>query len=144
MVSVERDPERARIAADLFRDRPHVEVRHGDWQRVEEGGPYDLLVLDGGGQAKGDGTADPARLLIPGGTLVIDDFTPVTTWPPRFNGEPDRAPDGGRPRPHRPPRHPSPLLERLVASWPPHTPQADDIREALEADVEAEAGADGA
>jgi hypothetical protein len=22
--------------------------------------------------------------------VVIDDFTPATTWPPRFNGAPDR------------------------------------------------------
>lgn len=46
-------------------------------------------MLDGGGQAKGDGAADPARLLTPGGTLVVDDFTPTTTWPPLFDGAPD-------------------------------------------------------
>ncbi|WP_191873925.1 O-methyltransferase [Streptomyces filipinensis] len=70
LISVERDAERARI---------------------EGYGPYDLLVLDGGGQAKGDGAADPARLLAPGGTVVIDDFTPATPWPPRFDGVPDQA-----------------------------------------------------
>ncbi|MFF7356198.1 O-methyltransferase [Streptomyces filipinensis] len=91
LISVERDPDRARIAADVFRGRDHVEVLHGDWRRIEDHGPYDLLVLDGGGQAKGDGTADPARLLGPGGTVVIDDFTPATTWPPRFGGVPDQA-----------------------------------------------------
>ncbi|MCF3136088.1 O-methyltransferase [Streptomyces olivochromogenes] len=90
IISVERDRARARIAADLFRDCPHVQVLHGDWRRVEEHGPYDLLVLDGGGQAKGDGAADPARLLAAGGTVVIDDFTPATTWPPHFDGAPDR------------------------------------------------------
>ncbi len=61
-----------------------------DWQRVEEHGPHDVLVLDGGGQAKGDGAADPARLLAAGGTVVIDGFTPATTWPPRLNGPPTR------------------------------------------------------
>ncbi|MGW7244023.1 hypothetical protein [Streptomyces sp. NPDC054804] len=60
-------------------------------QRVEEHGPYDLLVLDGGGQAKGNGAADPARLLAAGGAVVIDDFTPATTWPPRFNGALDQS-----------------------------------------------------
>ncbi|MFF7987304.1 O-methyltransferase [Streptomyces sp. NPDC007901] len=91
LISCERDRERARVASDVFRDCDHVEVLHGDWRRIEEFGPYDLLVLDGGGQAKGDGTADPARLLAPGGTVVIDDFTPATTWPPHFDGAPDQA-----------------------------------------------------
>ncbi|MEQ6027658.1 class I SAM-dependent methyltransferase [Streptomyces salinarius] len=89
LVSVERDAERVRVAREVFRDRPEVEILHGDWRRVEEHRPYDLLVLDGGGQAKGDGAADPARLLAPGGTLVVDDFTPATTWPPLFDGVPD-------------------------------------------------------
>ncbi|MFC8366934.1 MULTISPECIES: O-methyltransferase [unclassified Streptomyces] len=89
LISIERDAERARIAAEVFRDHDHVEVVHGDWRQIEQYGPYDLLVLDGGGQAKGDGTADPARLLTAGGLVVIDDFTPATTWPPHFNGEPD-------------------------------------------------------
>ncbi|MET7810122.1 class I SAM-dependent methyltransferase [Streptomyces sp. NPDC005395] len=89
LVSVERDAERVRVAREVFRDRPEVEILHGDWRRVEEHRPYDLLVLDGGGQAKGDGAADPTRLLAPGGTLVVDDFTPATTWPPFFDGAPD-------------------------------------------------------
>lgn len=91
LTSVERDPTRARIAAEVFRDCPNVVILPGDWQRVEEHGPYDLLVLDGGGQAKGNGAADPARLLAAGGTVVIDDFTPATTWPPRFNGALDQS-----------------------------------------------------
>ncbi|OIJ64294.1 O-methyltransferase [Streptomyces mangrovisoli] len=91
LVSVERDLERARAAADVFRDRPEVEIVQGDWRRIEAYGPFDLLVLDGGGQAKGDGAADVDRLLSPGGTVVIDDFTPATTWPPHFDGAPDTA-----------------------------------------------------
>ncbi len=94
LVSAERDPHRARIATQLFADCPQVTVLQGDWHRVEDHGPYDLLVLDGGGQAKTtdpDDAADPTRLLAPGGTLVVDDFTPSTTWPPLHDGTPDHA-----------------------------------------------------
>jgi predicted O-methyltransferase YrrM len=91
LVSVERDERRARVAAEVFADCDRVEVLHGDWTRVVERGPFDLLVLDGGGQGKTDDMADPALLLAPGGTVVVDDFTPATTWPPLFDGAPDLA-----------------------------------------------------
>ncbi|MFJ1971115.1 O-methyltransferase [Streptomyces sp. NPDC087903] len=93
LVSVERDPERAGVAAEVFAGRPGVEVLTGDWERIGEQGPYDLLVLDGGGQGKaaGDHPASVERLLAPGGTIVVDDFTPATTWPPLHEGRPDRA-----------------------------------------------------
>lgn len=92
LVSVERDPRRAWAAAEVFADHPEVEVLHGDWRRIGEGGPYDLLVLDGGGSGKGpdDSPADPARLLVPGGRIVIDDFTPAVGWPPLHEGVVDR------------------------------------------------------
>ncbi|MXM62622.1 S1 RNA-binding domain-containing protein [Streptomyces sp. HUCO-GS316] len=93
LVSVEWDPERARVAAEVFADRPGVEVLTGDWRRIGERGPYDLLVLDGGGQGKADGdhAAGVGQLLAPGGTVVVDDFTPATSWPPLFEGRLDRA-----------------------------------------------------
>ncbi|MEU6353830.1 S1 RNA-binding domain-containing protein [Streptomyces sp. NPDC047072] len=92
LVSVERDPERARVAAELFADRPEVEILTGDWTRIAEHAPYDLLVLDGGGTAKtpDDTAVDPARLLTPGGRVVIDDFTPSTGHPPLHEGSLDR------------------------------------------------------
>ncbi|WP_078662463.1 S1 RNA-binding domain-containing protein [Streptomyces bicolor] len=93
LVGVERDPERARVAAEVFADRPEVEVLCGDWRRIEERGPYDLLVLNGGGSAKteDDSPADPARLLAPAGRMVIDDFAPAADWPPLHEGAVDRA-----------------------------------------------------
>lgn len=93
LVSVEQDDTRAEIAAGLFADHPQVTVLHGDWRRIEEYAPYDLLVLDGGGQGKvpGDTPADVTRLLAPGGTVVVDDFTPATSWPPLHEGAPDLA-----------------------------------------------------
>lgn len=93
VVSVEQDPVRAKAAADLFGDlAPSVTVRQADWTAITDDGPYDLLVLDGGGQGKGDGpAADPVALLRPGGVLVIDDFTPSHGAPPVHDGAPDEA-----------------------------------------------------
>ncbi|MFE1878846.1 O-methyltransferase [Streptomyces diastatochromogenes] len=93
LYSVERDPERARLAAEVFAGRPEVAVLTGDWRRIEEHAPFDLLVLDGGGQGKipGDVPADVESLLAPGGTVVVDDFTPATGWPPLHEGTPDLA-----------------------------------------------------
>ncbi|MET2719057.1 class I SAM-dependent methyltransferase [Streptomyces harbinensis] len=93
LVSVERDAGRAALAAGLFADDARVTVLHGEWPAIAAHGPFDLLVLDGGGQGKtpGDTPADPRALLAPHGTVVIDDFTPSTTWPPRHEGAVDRA-----------------------------------------------------
>ncbi|GAA2522256.1 class I SAM-dependent methyltransferase [Streptomyces longisporus] len=94
LLSVERDPARAKVAADVFADVPQVQVVCADWTEVYAHGPYDLLVLDGGGQAKGGGAADaadPERLLEAGGVLVVDDFTPSRTWPPSHAGHTDTA-----------------------------------------------------
>ncbi|MYS24461.1 Predicted O-methyltransferase YrrM [Streptomyces sp. DvalAA-14] len=94
-VSVEQDATRAATAAALFEDlAPEVTVECGDWTAIGEHGPFDLLVLDGGGAAKGgdgDTPADPLRLLRPGGVLVIDDFAPAGGRPPLLDGRPDRA-----------------------------------------------------
>ena len=93
LVSVERDAALAARAAALLGDRPHVEVVHADWRRLRDYGPFDLLVLDGGGQGKvpGDEPIDPAEWLVPGGLLVMDDFGPLTGWPPRFGDAVDEA-----------------------------------------------------
>lgn len=92
-VSVERDPARARAASELFAGLgARVTVRHADWTAIAEHAPFDLLVLDGGGNAKTSGPpADPVRLLRPGGVLVVDDFTPSRGAPPVHDGAPDEA-----------------------------------------------------
>jgi predicted O-methyltransferase YrrM len=90
LVSIDRDVDRAAAAAHLFRDSPAVEVRVGDWRDLRAFGPFHLLVLDGGGHGKNDGAPlEPAAWLHPGGLIVIDDFTPSTTWPPRYAGQVD-------------------------------------------------------
>lgn len=83
-VSVEVDAGRAAACQALFAHLPNVTVLQGDWRLIERHGPFDLLVLDGGGGGKraDDTPADPARLLKPGGTLVLDDFhPPFEFWP---------------------------------------------------------------
>jgi predicted O-methyltransferase YrrM len=91
LVSVERDAGRAAAAREIFADRPDVTIVTGDWRHLP-GAPFDLLVLDGGGQGKGtEEPLDPAGWLTPGGLLVIDDFTPMTAWPPVHEGGPDTA-----------------------------------------------------
>lgn len=89
VVSVEREAERVAAVRELFADVPDLEVLHGDWTRIHRHGPFDLLVLDGGGNGKQSAAADPERLLTPGGTLVVDDLTPLTGWPPTYRGAPD-------------------------------------------------------
>jgi predicted O-methyltransferase YrrM len=92
LVSVELDPGRAALAAELFADLPQVTVIQGDWREIGQAAPFDLLVLDGGGQGKQGGEpADPTVLLRPGGTVVIDDLTPAGEWPPTFRGQVDTA-----------------------------------------------------
>jgi len=92
LVSVELDAERARLAAELFAGLPQVTVIGGDWPEIHRAAPFDLLVLDGGAHGKSGGMpADPQALLRPGGTIVIDDLTPATDWPPRFGGQVDEA-----------------------------------------------------
>jgi predicted O-methyltransferase YrrM len=92
LFSVERDRGRYNAARALFAGSPHVTVLAGNWDELVEHGPFDLLVLDGGGEGKdGDPAVEPAEWMAPGGTLVIGDFTPMESWPPQRDGEPDTA-----------------------------------------------------
>ncbi len=92
LVSIERDRDIAAIAAGVFADQPRVRVRCGDWHQLIHDAPFDLLVLDGGGQGKSDEPPlDPGDWLRPGGVVVLDDFTPMGAWPPSHDGQPDHA-----------------------------------------------------
>ncbi len=91
LFSVERDGGRAQLVKDIFADQTDVTVLNDDWTALINHGPFDLLVLDGGGKAPGGTAADPKLMLKPFGTLVIDDFTPLASWPPYHDGEIDLA-----------------------------------------------------
>jgi predicted O-methyltransferase YrrM len=88
LVSIERDPGLAAAASEVFRELPNVTVLCADWTAIASWGPFDLLVLDAGAKVA-PGPLDPVDLLKPGAALVIDDFTPMTEWPPRFGGKVD-------------------------------------------------------
>jgi len=90
-VSIERVEVQVTAAREVFADRSNVEILHGDSATIGDHGPFDLLVLDGGpGSGKGsDAPMDPLIGLVPGGTLTVDDFTPMTEWPPRYEGQVD-------------------------------------------------------
>jgi hypothetical protein len=85
--------QRAERASQLFAGYPNVTIFNGDWSAILPYGPFDLLVLDGGGTGNTDGdtAVDPNVALKPFGTVVIDHFTPLTRWPPVHNSERDHA-----------------------------------------------------
>ena len=90
IVSVERDAARAAAVERLHQDDPRVRICHGDWRDLQPNGPFDLLVLDGGGHGKrGEPPLDPVTWVRPGGLIVIDDFTRFDGWPPLHDGAVD-------------------------------------------------------
>ena len=98
LVSIERDIARAEAARELFAPYGQAQVLTGDWPALIEHGPFDLLVLDGGGSGKTreDSHVEPRDALRPGGSLVIDDWTPWDAWPPSNAGEFDGLPGGAQ------------------------------------------------
>ena len=93
-VSVECDEQRATTAQDLFADMPNVEVVHGDAGDLYSRDPFDLLVFDGGwGSGKtGDRRVELPDVVKQHGVFTVDDFSPMTAWPPMFQD----AVDAGR------------------------------------------------
>ena len=80
-VTIEPDAERAAAVAELLAEDACARVVRGDWRAVlPSAAPFDLVFADGGGQAtKTDESL--AGLLMPGGTLVLDDLTPALPGP---------------------------------------------------------------
>jgi predicted O-methyltransferase YrrM len=78
VVTVELDPERARVAREALAKLPNVEVLEGDWSELlPPRGPFELVFMDGGGyKLDVDAAARMLDLVAPGGLAVVDDMTP--------------------------------------------------------------------
>jgi predicted O-methyltransferase YrrM len=78
VVTVERDQERATVAAQRLTDLPNVELVVGDWREVlPPRAPFDLFFADGGDWKKQPFEAGPLviELLATDGLLVVDDMS---------------------------------------------------------------------
>jgi predicted O-methyltransferase YrrM len=87
VVTVEIEPTLAERVRDLFAGESDVEVIAGDWTTLATYAPFSLLFVDvRDAKESPDSVAD---LIEPGGMVVLDDFTPSTSWPPIFEGRVD-------------------------------------------------------
>ena len=79
LVTVEIDPERAALARTRLEGLENVELLEGDWRDLLPArGPFELIFWDGGAWKRDPaaGGAPDVDLLVPGGLLVSDDYTP--------------------------------------------------------------------
>lgn len=79
VVTVEKEPRRAAIAAARLEPLANVELLVGDWRELlPRRGPFELLFHDAGDlkRAPGEYGGLVLDLLEPGGLLVLDDLTP--------------------------------------------------------------------
>lgn len=88
LVTVELDPERARVAERVLSDDSRVTVLQGDWHDILLYGPFHLLFADGG-RAKEHAPEALLRALEIGGLLLLDDMTPEALWPEEWRSRPD-------------------------------------------------------
>lgn len=88
ILTAELDPKLAQAAAEIFDDDDRVEVIAADWSTLRDRGPFSLLFLDA--HEPKDITAETVVDLVePGGVIVLDDFTPCSSWPPLYEGRVD-------------------------------------------------------
>jgi predicted O-methyltransferase YrrM len=74
LVTVDRDPARAAVAAERLDGLDNVELAVGDWREVLPGrGPFEFLFFDAG---RLDKAPEAVELLAPGGVLLKDDLSP--------------------------------------------------------------------
>jgi predicted O-methyltransferase YrrM len=93
ILTAELDPTLAEAAAEIFEDDAQVEVLAADWSTMRDKGPFSLLFLDAR-EPKDSGADTIIDLVEPGGVVVLDDFTPCSSWPPVYEGRVDVLREG--------------------------------------------------
>ncbi len=88
ILSAELDAKLAEAAAEIFEDDDRVDVLAADWSTMRDKGPFALLFLDAR-EPKDSGADTIIDLVEPGGVVVLDDFTPCSSWPPVYEGRVD-------------------------------------------------------
>jgi len=88
ILTAELDPKLATSAAEIFEGDDQVEVLSADWSTLRDRAPFSLLFLDAR-EPKDSGADAIVDLVEPGGVVVLDDFTPCSSWPPVFGGRVD-------------------------------------------------------
>ncbi len=88
ILTAELDPHLAEAAGEIFHDDARVEVVAADWSTLRDRGPFSLLFLDAREPKDIDAEA-VVDLVEPGGVVVLDDFTPCSSWPPLYEGRVD-------------------------------------------------------
>ena len=88
ILTAELEPKLAEAAAKIFVDDDRVEVLAADWSTLLDKGPFSLLFLDAR-EPKHSGADTIIDLVESGGVVVLDDFTPCSSWPPVYEGRVD-------------------------------------------------------
>ncbi|HEY8457049.1 MAG TPA: class I SAM-dependent methyltransferase [Actinopolymorphaceae bacterium] len=88
LITAEHDSSLVEAVREIFAQDKAVQVLEADWKELANEGPFSLLFLDVR-EAKRAGPDTAADLVEPGGVVVLDDFTPSSTWPPTFQGRVD-------------------------------------------------------
>ena len=88
LVTIDLDQNLTAHVARLFDDWPAVDVLVGDWRDALERGPLALIFVDAS-DAKSTGIDEIVSALEPGGSVVLDDLTPLELWPDAWRGKSD-------------------------------------------------------
>jgi predicted O-methyltransferase YrrM len=88
LVTVELEASQAEGVRALLGERPNVTILSGDWRRLAEHAPFDLLFIDVR-PPKWEDASDAVELLAPGGMAVLDDMTPLHLQDPEMRAQVD-------------------------------------------------------